>query len=113
MSIKQGAVKISELQSVKGKFSLAGKKAIVTGGARGFFLAVLVTCLIGLPTMVISCWRTKEGPRLRAAEHPVCRHVSRDVLDSGSRALASGFSACLPRCCSARTWASTTAPWAM
>lgn len=28
--------------------------------ARGFFLAVLVTCLIGLPTMVISCWRTKE-----------------------------------------------------
>lgn len=31
MSIKQGAVKISELQSVKGKFSLAGKKAIVTG----------------------------------------------------------------------------------
>ena len=106
MSIKQGAVKISELQSVKGKFSLAGKKAIVTGGAGGFFLAVLVTCLIGLPTMVISCWRTNEGPRLRAAEHPVCRHVSRDVLDSG-------FSACLPRCCSARTWASTTAPWAM
>ena len=45
MSIKQGTVKISELQSVKGKFSLAGKKAIVTGGARGFFLAVLVTCL--------------------------------------------------------------------
>ena len=44
MSIKQGAVKISELQSVKGKFSLAGKKAIVTGGAGGFFLAVLVTC---------------------------------------------------------------------
>ena len=84
MSIKQGTVKISELQSVKGKFSLAGKKAIVTGGARGFFLAVLVTCLIGLPTMVISCWRTKEGPRLRAAEHPVCRHVSRDVLDSGA-----------------------------
>ena len=37
MSIKQGAVKISELQSVKGKFSLAGKKAIVTGGAGGFF----------------------------------------------------------------------------
>ena len=35
MSIKQGAVKISELQSVKGKFSLAGKKAIVTGGAGG------------------------------------------------------------------------------
>ena len=31
MSIKQGAVKISELQSVKGKFSLAGKKAIDTG----------------------------------------------------------------------------------
>ena len=31
MSIKQGAVKISELQSFKGKFSLAGKKAIVTG----------------------------------------------------------------------------------
>ena len=84
MSIKQGAVKISELQSVKGKFSLAGKKAIVTGGAGGFFLAVLVTCLIGLPTMVISCWRTKEGPRLRAAEHPVCHHVSRDVLDSGA-----------------------------
>ena len=54
MSIKQGAVKISELQSVKGKFSLAGTKAIVTGGARGFFLAVLVTCLIGFPTMVIS-----------------------------------------------------------
>ena len=79
-----GRVKISELQSVKGKFSLAGKKAIVTGGAGGFFLAVLVTCLIGLPTMVISCWRTKEGPRLRAAEHPVCRHVSRDVLDSGA-----------------------------
>ena len=87
MSIKQGAVKISELQSVKGKFSLAGKKAIVTGGAGGFFLAVLVTCLIGLPTMVISCWRTKEGPRLRAAEHPVCRHVSRDVLDSGAARL--------------------------
>lgn len=84
MSIKQGTVTISELQSDKGKFSLAGKKAIVTGGARGFFLAVLVTCLIGLPTMVISCWRTKEGPRLRAAEHPVCRHVSRDVLDSGA-----------------------------
>ena len=41
MSIKQGVVKISELQSVKGKFSLAGKKAIVTGGAGGFFLAVL------------------------------------------------------------------------
>lgn len=35
MSIKQGAVKISELQSVKGKSSLAGKKAIVTGGAGG------------------------------------------------------------------------------
>ena len=31
MSIKQGAVKISELQSDKGKFSLAGKKAIVKG----------------------------------------------------------------------------------
>ena len=30
MSIKQGAVKISELQSFKGKFSMAGKKAIVT-----------------------------------------------------------------------------------
>ena len=55
-----------------------------TRGARGFFLAVLVTCLIGLPTKLISCWRTKEGPRLRAAEHPVCRHVSRDVLDSGA-----------------------------
>lgn len=34
MSIKQGAVKISELQSVKGKFSLAGKKAIVTAARR-------------------------------------------------------------------------------
>ena len=47
MSIKQGAVKISELQSVKGKFSLAGKKAIVTGGAGGFFVGgkALVDCL--------------------------------------------------------------------
>ena len=67
-----------------GAYLPEGVTEFVSGGARGFFLAVLVTCLIGLPTMVISCWRTKEGPRLRAAEHPVCRHVSRDVLDSGA-----------------------------
>ena len=61
MSIKQGAVKSSELHSVKGKFSLAGKKAIVTGGARGFFLAVLVTCLIGLPPWSSPAGEPKKG----------------------------------------------------
>lgn len=70
MSIKQGAVKISELQSVKGKFSLAGKKAIVTGGAGGFLPRGARNLPVVFRTMVTSCWRTKEGARLRAAEHP-------------------------------------------
>lgn len=28
--------------------------------ARGYFMAVLITCVLGLPTMVYSCWKTKE-----------------------------------------------------
>ena len=28
--------------------------------ARGYFFAVLITCLLGIPTMIISCWKTKE-----------------------------------------------------
>ena len=28
--------------------------------ARGYFGAVLVTCILGIPTMVLSCWKTKE-----------------------------------------------------
>lgn len=35
----------------------------VDGGvndARGYFMAVLITCLLGLPTMIYCCWNTKE-----------------------------------------------------
>lgn len=28
--------------------------------ARGYFFAVLITCLLGIPTMIVSCWKTKE-----------------------------------------------------
>lgn len=28
--------------------------------ARGYFWAVLITCLLGIPTMVVCCWKTKE-----------------------------------------------------
>lgn len=28
--------------------------------ARGYFFAVLITCILGLPTMIISCWKSKE-----------------------------------------------------
>ena len=28
--------------------------------ARGYFWAVLITCILGIPTMIISCWKTKE-----------------------------------------------------
>lgn len=28
--------------------------------ARGYFWAVLITCVLGLPTMILSCWKTKE-----------------------------------------------------
>ena len=28
--------------------------------ARGYFFAVLITCILGLPTMILSCWKTKE-----------------------------------------------------
>ena len=28
--------------------------------ARGFFWAVLITCILGIPTMIVSCWKTKE-----------------------------------------------------
>lgn len=28
--------------------------------AQGYFYAVLITCLLGLPTMILSCWKIKE-----------------------------------------------------
>lgn len=28
--------------------------------ARGYFYAVLITCILGIPTMILSCWKTKE-----------------------------------------------------
>lgn len=28
--------------------------------ARGYFWAVLITCILGIPTMIVSCWKTKE-----------------------------------------------------
>lgn len=28
--------------------------------ARGYFWAVLITCVLGIPTMVVCCWKTKE-----------------------------------------------------
>lgn len=28
--------------------------------ARGYFFAVLITCILGLPTMILSCWKSKE-----------------------------------------------------
>lgn len=28
--------------------------------ARGYFFAVLITCLLGIPTMIVCCWKTKE-----------------------------------------------------
>lgn len=30
------------------------------GSARGYFWAVLITCVLGIPTMIVSCWKTKE-----------------------------------------------------
>lgn len=28
--------------------------------ARGYFYAVLITCILGIPTMILSCWKTRE-----------------------------------------------------
>lgn len=28
--------------------------------ARGYFWAVLITCILGIPTMIVCCWKTKE-----------------------------------------------------
>lgn len=39
-------------------------RAFATDGsasdARGYFFAVLITCILGIPTMILSCWKTKE-----------------------------------------------------